>query len=124
MRVGGKPDVSGGQVSGLVKSGDDWPISGDGIATRNLPGMPGGLISLVDWDEVGDPDVAADLHEIRRRPKPTRCRHCGRVIVPTGADLPGYTHELGKGSYLTRCKPEESGKPYGLVAEPKEDNDH
>lgn len=118
MRVGGRPDVSGGQIDRLEASGDEWPISGDGIATRHLPGMPGGLISLVDWQALGDPEVAT-LRDGR-----DRCRHCGRGIVPTGAGVPGYTHELGKGSYLTRCKPEESGQPYGLNAEPKEDHDH
>lgn len=59
-------DVSGGQIDRLVESPFDWPISGDGIATRDLPGLPGGLISLIDWQALDDPEAAADLAEIRQ----------------------------------------------------------
>lgn len=46
-----------------------------------------------------------------------RCKHCGRAIA--GGDRKrGWVHDLGKGSVLGRCNPDESGLPYGYNAEP------
>ena len=44
------------------------------------------------------------------------CRHCGRTITNSGG--PNWAHIIGPGSLLIRCEPSESGKPYGLNAEP------
>jgi hypothetical protein len=43
------------------------------------------------------------------------CRHCGWPIEWLGV-MWGHVH--GPGHYLNRCRPEDSGKPYGLEAEP------
>jgi hypothetical protein len=46
----------------------------------------------------------------------TRCRHCGEPIAkPNGKD---WAHIVGPESYLHRCDPSKSHKPYGLDAEP------
>jgi hypothetical protein len=45
------PDLSSGNVAMLIESGDEWPISGDRIATQGK----GGLIRYVDWASM-EPD--------------------------------------------------------------------
>lgn len=44
------------------------------------------------------------------------CRHCGRTI--TRGDGTVWAHVISPGSLLIRCDPRETGKPYGLNAEP------
>lgn len=45
------------------------------------------------------------------------CRHCGRPVEWLGVM---WGHVYGPDSFVNRCRPEESGQPYGLEAEPAE----
>ncbi len=48
------------------------------------------------------------------------CKHCGRrILAYYGGNM--WTHYYGPGSNVIRCKPEESGQPYGLNAESAEE---
>ena len=47
-----------------------------------------------------------------------KCKHCGREILGDGDR---WAHVYGPGSVIIRCRTAESGKPYGLTAEPEDD---
>lgn len=52
------------------------------------------------------------------------CKHCGRGITNVGSDGKVYNswkHTEGPQNHLIRCWPEDTGQPYGLNAEPKEE---
>lgn len=46
------------------------------------------------------------------------CKHCGRRIAD-GNPEQGWVHDVGPGSVIGRCRPDESGLPYGYNAEPE-----
>jgi hypothetical protein len=52
-----------------------------------------------------------------------KCKHCGRGITNVGSDgkvYKSYTHTEGAQGGLHRCWPGDTGRPYGLDAEPAE----
>lgn len=46
-----------------------------------------------------------------------KCKHCGKGVIFTGHTAQGYDTDYVHDNLIRRCRPEESGKPYGLEAD-------
>lgn len=48
-----------------------------------------------------------------------KCKHCGDDVLFTGHTAQGFGTDYMHANLIRRCRPEKSGKPYGLEADVK-----